>query len=88
MTRLLLGGVFLEIGAVLLVVPWMQIWDANYFFELMPRLQPIVASPFVRGAVSGLGVINLVAGIVELTTLFVAARVRAASAPPPQATQE
>ena len=80
LSRLLLAGVFLEIGFVLLVVPWTRYWDANYFVEILPRLQPIVSNPYVRGAVSGLGVVNLVAGIAELGALFVAGRSTASPA--------
>ena len=37
MTRLLLGGVFLEIGAVLLVAPWLKIWLITMAFGWSPK---------------------------------------------------
>jgi hypothetical protein len=74
MTRLLLVGIFLEVGAVLLVVPWTGYWDRNYFASVLPLVHSFITNNFVRGAVSGLGVLNLLAGIVELTALFLAGR--------------
>jgi hypothetical protein len=74
MMRLLLSGLFLEIGGVLLIAPWSRFWERNYFLELLPQLEPLLTSPYVRGAVSGLGVVNLAAGIVELAALIVATR--------------
>jgi hypothetical protein len=74
MSRLLLVGVFLEIGLVLVFVPWSTFWDRNYFVEMLPALQPIVSNPFVRGAVSGLGVLNLAASLVELAALVTSSR--------------
>jgi hypothetical protein len=35
-----------------------------------PGLQPIIANNFVRGAVTGLGLVNLCAGLVDLALLF------------------
>jgi len=36
----------------------------------VPALDPVLRSPFVRGAVSGLGVVNVFAGLFDLTALF------------------
>jgi hypothetical protein len=72
--RLLLIAVFLEVGIVLLVVPWSGYWERNYFAELLPPIQALITNHFVRGGVSGLGVLNLVAGISELSSFFLANR--------------
>lgn len=53
-------------------MPWSTFWDHNYFAALFPALQPILANPFVRGAVTGLGVVNLCAGFADLTLVFAA----------------
>jgi hypothetical protein len=79
-SRLLLVVLFLEIGFVLVVVPWSSFWDRNYFVASLPALQPFVANNFVRGAVSGLGLVNIAAGIVELFSLLVS---RPAQSPRP-----
>ena len=71
MSRLLLVTFFLEVGFVLIVAPWSSFWDRNYFAESLPLVDAIISNNYVRGAVSGLGVINVAAGIVELFSLLV-----------------
>jgi hypothetical protein len=70
MSRLLFLAYFVEVGLVLLVVPWSPFWDRNYFLDLWPALAALTRSNLVRGAVSGLGIINLWAAMAELATLF------------------
>ena len=53
---LLLAALFVEVGFVLLVVPWSVLWDRNYFIDVFPQLHALLTSNYVRGAVSGLGV--------------------------------
>ena len=60
---------------LLIVLPWSTFWERNYFAETWPVLQPILTNNFLRGAISGLGIVNLVAGFVDLSVLF-AARAR------------
>jgi hypothetical protein len=61
--RLLIVAFFFEIGFALLVVPWSAFWDRNYFAEAVPVIHTVITNNFVRGAVSGLGLINLVSGL-------------------------
>lgn len=70
LSRLLVLAYFVEVGLVLLVVPWSPFWGRNYFVDLWPALEAVTRSNLVRGAVSGLGLINLWAAMAELTTLF------------------
>ena len=70
--RLLRSALLLEFGFVLIVVPWSVYWDRNYFVELMPQLRGLLANNFVRGAVSGLGVLNALAGCFELVSMYAA----------------
>ena len=72
--RLLLIAFFLEVGFVLTVVPWSAYWDRNYFAESLPFLQSLITNDFVRGAVSGLGLVNVCAGIADLAAVFSARR--------------
>lgn len=74
MMRLLLVAFFLETGLALLLVPWSSYWDRNYFAEALPVLGAAMTNNFVRGAVSGLGLVNVAAGIAELLALFSAQR--------------
>lgn len=75
MKRLLLVALFLEVGFVLIVVPWSAFWDRNYFAQALPSIQGIITNNFVRGAVSGLGLINVSAGVAELVSMLMARRV-------------
>ena len=74
MMRLLLSVFFFEVGLVLTVVPWSTYWERNYFAGLIPVLHGVITNYFVRGAVSGLGLVNIVAAVSELSALFVARR--------------
>ena len=67
---MLLAVFFLEIGALLIVVPWTSFWDQNVFIESSSSLQRMFNNHFVRGAVSGLGVINLGVAVLEIVSLL------------------
>jgi hypothetical protein len=72
--RLLLTAFFLEVGFVLTIVPWSSYWERNYFADALPLLQSFITNDFVRGAVSGLGLVNFGAAGAELFALFAARR--------------
>jgi hypothetical protein len=67
--RLLFIAYFIEVGVVLTLMPWSILWERNYFLIVLPGLQDAFTNNFVRGAVSGLGVVNLWAGLADLATL-------------------
>ncbi len=71
MRRLLLTAFFLEVGFVLVVVPWSSYWDRNYFAQQLPQIHAVITNNFVRGAVTGLGIVNIAVAISELVSLFV-----------------
>ena len=68
--RLVYIAFFLEVGLLLIVVPWSAFWDRNYFAETWPGLRPFLTNNFVRGAVTGLGFVNLAAGFADLALVF------------------
>lgn len=72
MRRLALIALFLEVGFALVIVPWSAFWDRNYFAQAVPLVHDFITNNFVRGAVSGLGLINIVVGISELVSLLLA----------------
>ena len=74
MIRLLLIIFFVEVGLVLAVAPWSAYWERNYFAGLTPLLHAVITNSFFRGAVSGLGVVNLAAAISELRSLLATRR--------------
>jgi hypothetical protein len=45
-------------------------WDRNYFAGFVPQLHAFLTNNFVRGAVTGLGVVNALAGCFELVSMY------------------
>jgi len=71
--RLVMVAYFVEAGLLLMVLPWYgEYWDRNYFAAMWPALRFVLTNHFVRGAVSGLGVLNLFAGLFTLAPMFTA----------------
>lgn len=70
LSRLVFLAYFVEVGLLLLVVPWSPYWERNYFVQMWPVLEVFARNNLVRGAVSGLGIINLWAAMSELAGLF------------------
>jgi hypothetical protein len=66
----LIVALLIEAGLLLILIPWSAFWDRNYFVESVPALGTLLTNNFVRGAVSGLGVVNLLAAMGELADLF------------------
>jgi len=60
----------LEIGIFLTVFPWLpDYWDSNFFVTLVPEWHRYWDNMYVRGAVSGLGAVNLYISLIEVTRL-------------------
>jgi hypothetical protein len=59
----------LGLGINLLWLPWQGIWENNYFLYVYPQLRPVVANPFFKGAVLGLGIANIMIGFYEIVHL-------------------
>ena len=55
----------LLVGVILVLAPWTALWDANYLLNPHPTLRAIVLSPFTRGTVTGLGLVNIVLAVWE-----------------------
>jgi hypothetical protein len=58
------------VGFLLVVLPWSEFWENNYFALAWPLVRSIVTNNFVRGGVSGLGVVNLIVGFADLTLVI------------------
>ncbi len=55
------------VGLALLYFPWSRIWENNYLLlNVFPRIRPLIANPFFKGAVLGLGIANILIGIREI----------------------
>ena len=59
----------LEIGVILLVVPWSGYWVENYLSTIDPTWREVWTSAYFRGAVSGLGIVNIYISFGELIRL-------------------
>ncbi|MFI5056794.1 MAG: hypothetical protein ACHQLQ_01290 [Candidatus Acidiferrales bacterium] len=61
--RAMLVVLCFEMGALLLYLPWTSFWEQNYFLSHFPVLMPVLLHPSFRGAVSGLGVVDIILAI-------------------------
>jgi hypothetical protein len=60
----------LETGLLLVLIPWSAFWDRNYFLEWSVAAGAILTSNYTRGAITGLGLLNVWAALGELGDLF------------------
>ena len=66
----------LELGLFLMIYPWTESWSANYFswigpLKLQPRWHEIWNNPYLRGAVSGLGLVNIWVAVAEALRMYI-----------------
>lgn len=57
-----------EIGVFLVVFPWLNNWDLSWVPVHSPRFSDIWMSRYFRGALSGLGLLNIYVALAELVT--------------------
>jgi hypothetical protein len=57
--RILLSLDVFLLGVVLIMIPWLGYWDHNFFLDKYPALIPFMLHPSVRGAVTGLGALDV-----------------------------
>jgi hypothetical protein len=75
--RALLVVVCFEMGALLLYLPWSGFWEQNFFLFHFPSLIRLVLHPAFRGAVSGLGILDII-----LAVSFIGSRSGSSRVPP------
>ena len=71
-----------EIGVLLIILPWVPnpSWGENYLLVLAadnlrwPSLAMAIKSGYVRGAVTGLGILNILLGVWEIVNFKKTAR--------------
>jgi hypothetical protein len=79
----LLGAAYLiEAGLLLTIAPWTRLWAHNLFADAVPGLGVVVGSLFVRGGVTGIGLVTTVGGVRDLASVLFARPPADASAPP------
>ena len=69
MSAILFVTFCLELGLFLLIFPWTDYWDSNYFASLVPEWHQYWENMYVRGALSGLGVVDLYISLTEIIRL-------------------
>jgi hypothetical protein len=57
----------LEIGFFLVIFPWTDGWER--FANFIPKLRPWCDNLYVRGAISGIGIVNLYISLTEMFRL-------------------
>jgi hypothetical protein len=61
-----------EVGILLLILPWTQYWEENVFLYFItgklnaPWIETFLTSGYMRGAITGLGVLNILAGMRDI----------------------
>ena len=78
MNRLLAAALILfcfELGLFLIFVPWSALWEHNVLLSYSFHLRGFFLNNFVRGAVSGLGIVDVVLGLSELGRFWKSLRI-------------
>lgn len=60
----------LLVGLVLVIAPWSVLWEGNVLLQPSSWLRAVLLNPFARGAVSGLGVVNILIALDEARQLL------------------
>ncbi len=55
----------LYLGLLVLALPWLAFWTQNNLWTYSPILLALSGSGFVRGLVSGLGLLNIIAAVLD-----------------------
>jgi hypothetical protein len=50
-------------------VPWSAYWERNYFVQWSPLVHGVLINNFVRGAITGLGAVNVMGALADLSLL-------------------
>jgi hypothetical protein len=59
----------MELGMFLVIFPWSDFWDRSFFSSLAPEWRLYWDNAYLRGAVSGLGILNVYIALVEIFRL-------------------
>jgi hypothetical protein len=52
------------------MAPWTALWERNFFAGLLPWLGDWMANGYVRGGVTGIGLVTTVVGLRDLAGSF------------------
>jgi hypothetical protein len=71
--RVIILLLWLVLGLALILAPWSEFWETNYFLYQYPGLGFFLKNPFLRGAISGLGFMNVLLSLEDFRHRFGAA---------------
>lgn len=66
LAKLLFIMVCFEVGVFLVVFPWLESWDHNSIANMTPWMRDLWDNSYVRGALSGLGLVNIYISLGEI----------------------
>jgi len=55
--------IWVELGMILVIVPWTRAWTDNGLVLNYPRLREFLAMDFIRGVISGIGLLDIWVGV-------------------------
>jgi hypothetical protein len=55
-----------EVGIFLVLLPWFSVWENNLLVHRYALIRSIALNGYAKGAVTGLGLSNLVLGVLEI----------------------
>ena len=58
--RVVLAFAWFDLGLLILLLPWTHLWENNSLLTSYPDLIPYMLSGYVRGAVSGIGLLDMI----------------------------
>ncbi len=61
---------FVEAGIFLTVVPWTRIWTLNPLLHSQIAIGLWADNPFIRGFISGVGVMHILVGVKDLFAIL------------------
>jgi len=61
--RILWTLICFELGILLILVPWSGFWERNFFLQRFPDLIPYLLNAYTRGAITGLGLLDILVAI-------------------------
>jgi len=64
----------LEAGLFFIIVPWTRVWTMNPLLHSHAAVALLAGNPFVRGFVSGFGVVHILIGVKDILRLNAARR--------------
>ena len=76
-----MAAYLVEAGLVLTIAPWTTFWARNYFAYAFVPVGEWMSNAFVRGGVTGIGLVTAFTGLRDLSSVILA-RSAASDSPP------